>query len=148
MAKLTINESAGGGYTHKFAFDYVDLNTSGFLSASTTRAVGTFAPGDIIDMAALYVVTAAAGNTTGTLGFGTSTSTPIELLSSTAAMGNTTIGGVIYNTGSEFVTNAKMSSVNTTTATKTLHIQVAGTYTAQTAGSWVLAWRQLVPPKL
>lgn len=147
MAKLTINEAAAG-YTHKFQFDYVDLNTTGFLSASATKAVGTFLPGDIIDLATLYVVTAAVGNTTGTLGFGTSTSTPIELISSTAAMGNTAAGLPIYNTGSEFVTNAKMSVVNATTATKTLHFQVAGTYTAQTAGSWILAWRQMSVPKV
>lgn len=146
MAKLTINESAGGGYTHKYAFDYVDLNTTGFLSASSTKAVGTFAPGEIIDLATLYVVTAATGNTTGTLGFGTSTSTPIELLTSTSAMGNTAAGLPIYNNGSEFITNAKMSVVNATTATKTLHFQVAGTISAQTAGSWVLAWRKMTPP--
>lgn len=146
MAKLTINESAGGGYTHKYAFDYVDLNTTGFLSASSTKAVGTFAPGEIIDLATLYVVTAATGNTTGTLGFGTSTSTPIELLTSTSAMGNTAAGLPIYNNGSEFVATAKMSVVNATTATKTLHLQVAGTISAQTAGSWVLAWRKMTPP--
>jgi len=78
---------------------------------------------------------------------GTSTSTPIELLSSTAALGNTAAGIPIYNTGSEFVTNAKMSVVNATTASKTLHFQVAGTISAQTAGSWILAWRQMSPPR-
>ena len=146
MAKLTINEAAAG-YTHKFQFDYTDLQRSGFLSASSTKAVGTFAPGDIIDLATLYVVTAATGNTDATLGFGTSTSTPVELLSSASALGNTAAGLPIYNTGSEFVGTAKMSVVNATTATKTLHFQVAGTISAQTAGSWVLAWRQLSPPR-
>tara|TARA_R110000868_G_scaffold285120_1_gene545607 strand:- start:482 stop:925 length:444 start_codon:yes stop_codon:yes gene_type:complete len=147
MAKLTINEAAAG-FTHKFAFDYVDLQTTGFLSASSTKAVGTFAPGDIIDVANLYVVTAAVGQTANTLGFGVSTSTPIELLTSTSAIGNSAAGTSIYNNGSEFVATAKMSVVNATTATKTLHIQVFQSPTSLTAGSWILAWRQLVVPKL
>ena len=150
MAKLTVNEAAQG-YTHKVAFDYVDLSTTGFLSnlgQTGQRVVGLMAPGDIIDLATLYSVVAATGNTDATLGFGNQTNTPIELISSTAALGNLPAGTVVYNTGSEFITNAKMSVVNNTTANKTLYIQVAGTLTAQTAGSWVLAWRQMVVPKV
>lgn len=146
MAKLTVNEAVQG-YTHKLAFDYVDLNATGFLAnlgAAGQRIVGSMAPGDIIDLATLYQVVDPAGATDVTLDFGNQTNDPDEIIDAADVDGLTK---VIYNTGDEFVTNAKMSVVNDTTAAKTLYMEVNGTLTALTAGSWVLAWRQNVCPQ-
>ena len=146
MAKLTINEAVQG-YTHKLAFDHADLNATGFLAnlgAAGQRIVGSMAPGDIIDLATLYQVVDPAGATDVTLDFGNQTNDPDEIIDNADVDGLTK---VIYNTGDEFVTNAKMSVVNDTTAAKTLYMEVNGTLTALTAGSWVLAWRQNVCPQ-
>lgn len=146
MAKLTINEAVQG-YTHKLAFDYNDLNATGFLAnlgAAGQRIVGSMAPGDIIDLATLYQVVDPAGATDIVLDFGNQTNDPDEIIDAADVDGLTK---VIYNTGDEFVTNAKMSVVNDTTAAKTLYMEVNGTLTALTAGSWVLAWRQNVCPQ-
>ena len=145
MAKLTVNESASG-YNHKLAFDYVDLNATGFLAnlgAAGQRIVGSMAPGDIIDLATIYQVVDPAGATDLVLDFGNQTNDPDEIIDAADLDGLTK---VVYNTGDEFVTNAKMSCVNDTTAAKTLYMEVNGTLTALTAGSWVLAWRQNVCP--
>lgn len=146
MAKLTINEAVQG-YTHKLAFDYNDLNATGFLAnlgAAGQRIVGSMAPGDIIDLATLYQVVDPVGATDVVLDFGNQTNDPDEIIDA-ADVDNLT--KVVYNTGDEFVTNAKMSVVNDTTAAKTLYMEVNGTLTALTAGSWVLAWRQNVCPQ-
>ncbi len=145
MAKLTINEAVQG-YTHKLAFDYVDLQTTNFLQnlgAAGQRVVGSMAPGDIIDLATLYQVVDPAGATDIVLDFGNQTNDPDEIIDAADVDG---ITQVVYNTGDELITNAKMSVVNNTTAAKTLYMEVNGTITALTAGSWVLAWRQNVCP--
>ena len=145
MAKLTVNEAVSG-YTHKLAFDYNDLNATGFLAnlgAAGQRIVGSMAPGDIIDLAALYQVVDPSGATDIVLDFGNQTNDPDEIIDAADVDG---ITQVVYNTGDEFLTNAKMSVVNNTTAAKTLYMEVNGTLTALTAGSWVLAWRQNVCP--
>jgi hypothetical protein len=147
MAKLTINEAVQG-YTHKIAFDYVDLQTTGFLQnlgAAGQKVVGSMAPGDIIDLAVIYQVVDPAGATDIVLDFGNQTNDPDEIIDAADVDGLTK---VVYNTGDEFVTNAKMSVVNDTTAAKTLYMEVNGTVTALTAGSWVLAWRQNVCPQV
>lgn len=144
MAKLTVQE-ATQGYTHKLAFDHADLSGSTFLSnlgAAGQRVVGSMAAGDIIDMASLNVITAAVGHTDPTIDFGNQTNDPDEILNADA-FGNSGTQAIFYNTGDEFITNAKMSVVNATTAAKTLYIEINGTLTALTAGSWVLAWRQI-----
>ena len=141
MAQLTVNEAVAG-YTHKLAFDYNDLNATGFLAnlgAAGQRIIGSMAPGDIIDLISLNQVVADAGATDVTLDVGNQTNDPDELIDAADVDGMTQI---IYNTGDEFVTNAKMSVVNNTTAAKTLYMEWNGTLTALTAGSWVLAWRQ------
>lgn len=152
MAKLTINEAAQG-YTHKFAFDYNDLLDTTFLSnlgAAGQKVIGKQLPGDVIDVVALYQITAAAGAATDlTLDVGNQTNDPDELLDA-AALSNLGTTPMVYNTGDEFVTSAKMSVVNNTTAAKTIYMEAnpATGLTALTAGSWILAWRQLVTPKV
>ena len=151
MAQLTVQEQAGSGYTHKFAFDYLDLQDTNFLSnlgAANQKKIGTMKPGDIIDMAAVYQVTAAAGNTDATLDFGTQTNDPDEIIDA-AAIGNLATNPLIINSGDGFATAFAVQDFieNATTANKTLYAEINGTLTALTAGSWVLAWRQLSVPR-
>lgn len=145
MAQLTVNESAYG-FTNKLAFDYNDLNATGFLSnlgAAGQRVIDTIAPGDIIDAVMLYKVTAAAGNTDSTIDVGNQTNDPDEFLDADA-MGNMGTAATFYNTGDSWTTNGKhVGIINSTTAAKTMYMEVNGTLTALTAGSWVLQWRKL-----
>lgn len=154
MAKLTINEAAQG-YTHKFAFDFIDLQTSGFLKtigAANQFRVGRALPGTIIDTATLYRVVTAAGASNLVCDFGVSGATPRELINQADADAMTQ---VIWNTGTAFVgtdsgaattSNVVNGYVNNTTAAVDLVVAFNGTVANLTAGSWVLAWRQMDPP--
>lgn len=155
MAKLTINEAAAG-YTHKLAFDYVDLQRSGFLStlgAANQKQVGSMAPGDIIDQAAFYQVINDGGSVTNlTLDFGTTGADPDELIDNLDVDAMTQVS---FNTGDAFVgtdsgtqttSNVINGYANNTTSALPLYMEFNGTVSSLTAGSWVLAWRQLVVP--
>lgn len=154
MAKLTINEAVAG-YTHKIAFTYQDLQRTGYLTtigASNEKQVGSQGPGDIIDTAVLYLVTAAAGASDLVFDFGTTSATPNEYIAAADADAMTK---VIWNTGASFTgtdsgsattANVINGVANNTTSAKPLYMRMQGTLASLTAGSWVLAWRQLVPP--
>jgi hypothetical protein len=151
MAKLTVNEAVGG-FTDKLAFDYVDLQTTGFLStlgAANQRIVGKLPPGGYIDLAMLYQVVDPAGATDLTIDFGTTSGDPDELLDNGDVDGATQ---VIVNTGDalkQSTTGATLPIVgyaNDTTSTKSLYMEFNGTLSSLTAGSWVLCWRQANPP--
>jgi len=82
MAKLTINEAAAG-FTHKVAFDYVDLQRSGFLStigAANQFKAGKLGAGGIIDTAVLYQVVDPAGASNLTIDFGVTAADPDEFI--------------------------------------------------------------------
>lgn len=152
MAKLTVNEIANNGFTHKLAFDYLDLQTTGFLStigAANQRIVGSLPAGGYIDLAALYLVTAAAGTSDVTIDFGWTSSDPDELIDNGDVDAMTK---VLVNTGDaikQSTTGATLpivGAVNNTTAAVTLYMEVNGTHANLTAGSWVLCWRQSNPP--
>lgn len=150
MAQLSVNERVGG-FTHALKFDYVDLQTSGFLStigAANQKQVGSMAPGDIIDLAVLYQVTDPAGATNLTIDFGTTGADPDELLDNGDVDAATQI---IWNTGDQFIgtdsgaaTTANVTNgyANNTTAALPLYMEFNGTVSDLTAGAWVLAWRQ------
>lgn len=154
MAKLTINEAAQG-YTHKFSFDYVDLQRSGFLStigAANQVKVGSLGSGGIIDTAVLYQVTDPAGATDLTIDFGTTSSDPDELIDNGDVDALTKI---IWNTGDAFVgtdsgaattSNVVNGVANNTAAAVDLIMELNGTHANLTAGKWILCWRQLEAP--
>ena len=158
MAKLTINEAANG-FTHYFAFDYLDLQRPGFLSnlgAANQVKVGSMAPGDIIDLAALYQVVNEAGASNLTIDFGTTASDPDELIDNGDVDAMTKI---IWNTGDAFVgtdsnspagtiSNVVNGVANNTASAVDLILEVNGTHADLTAGAWVLAWRQASPLKI
>ena len=153
MAKLSINEAAAG-FTHAVRFDYVDLQTTGFLTtggAANQRIVGELPPGGYVDLAMLYQITDPSGATDLTIDFGTTSSDPDELLDNGDVDAATK---VLVNTGDQFVqstTGATITvkgAVNNTASAVDLIMEFNGTHGSLTAGEWVLCWRQSDPPTL
>jgi hypothetical protein len=156
MAKLTINEAAAG-FTHKVAFDYVDLQRTGFLStigAANQFKAGKLGAGGIIDTAVLYQVVDPAGATDLTIDFGVTGTDPDELIDNGDVDALTKI---IWNTGDAFVgtdsgspaettSNVVNGYANNTASAVDLIVELNGTVANLTAGSWVLAWRQMEVP--
>jgi hypothetical protein len=150
MAKLTINEAAAG-FTHKIAFDYIDLQRTGFLStigAANQFKAGKLGAGGIIDTAVLYQVVDPAGATNLAIDFGVTGADPDELIDNGDVDGLTKI---IWNTGDAFVgtdsgthttSNVVNGYANNTASAVDLLVEFNGTVADLTAGSWVLAWRQ------
>jgi len=152
MAQLTVNEAAVGGFSHKFAFDYVDLQRTGFLStlgAANQKIIGELPAGGIITDAVLSQVVDPAGTTDLTIDFGWTAADPDELLDNGDVDGATQI---LYNTGDAFAQSTTGATLpikgasNNTTSAVDLYLEFNGTHANLTAGSWVLAWRQLNPP--
>jgi hypothetical protein len=154
MAKLTINEAVQG-YTHKFAFDYVDLQRTGFLStigAANQAKVGELGAGGIIDTAVLYQAINEAGASDLTIDFGWTAADPDELLDNSDVDAMTK---VLVNTGDAFVgtdsntdttSNAVNTAINNTASKVDLLMEFNGTVGDLTAGAWVLCWRQMEAP--
>ena len=156
MSQLTVNEAAYG-FTDKIAFDYLDLQSTGFLStigAANQRIVGSQKPGDIIDTAILFQIVDPAGATDLTIDFGTTSSDPDEYIDNGDVDGMTQL---IWNTGDAFIgtdsgtqttSNVLNGVANNTSSAKPLYMEFNGTLASLTAGSWVLAWRQLRAPSV
>jgi len=154
MAKLTINEAAAG-FTHKVAFDYVDLQRTGFLStigAANQFKAGKLGPGGIIDTAVLYQIVDPAGASNLTIDFGVTAADPDEFIDAGDVDAMTQ---VIWNTGDAFVgtdsgsattSNVVNGYANNTASAVDLLVEFNGTVSSLTAGSWVLAWRQMEVP--
>lgn len=154
MAKLTINE-AFQGFTHKYAFDFVDLQRTGFLStigAANQFRAGKLLPGSIVDTAILYQVVDPAGASNLTIDFGVTAADPDELIDNGDVDAMTQ---VIWNTGDAFIgtdsgaattANVVNGYANNTASAVDLIVEFNGTVASLTAGSWVLAWRQMDPP--
>lgn len=159
MAKLTINEAAAG-FTHSFKFDYLDLQRTGFLSsgsggifgAANQKKVGELGIGGIIDTAVLYQVVDPAGASDLTIDFGVTAADPDEFIDNGDVDAATQ---VIWNTGDAFLgtdsgsattVNVVNGYANNAASAKNLLMEFNGTLSSLTAGSWVLAWRQLDVP--
>lgn len=151
MAKLTVNEAAYG-FTNKLAFDYVDLQRTGFLTtigAANQIKVGSLPAGGYIDLAMLSQIVDPAGVTDLTIDFGWTSGDPDELLDNGDVDGMTQ---VLVNTGDalkQSTTGATLpiiGAVNNTTSAVDLLMEFNGTHASLTAGSWVLCWRQANPP--
>ena len=154
MAKLTINEAAAG-FTHKVAFDYIDLQRSGFLStigAANQFKAGKLGAGGIVDTAILFQVVDPAGATNLTIDFGVTAADPDEFIDNGDVDALTK---VIWNTGDAFVgtdsgsattSNVVNGYANNTASAVDLIVELNGTVADLTAGRWVLAWRQMECP--
>jgi hypothetical protein len=145
MSKLTVNEALSG-YTHKLAFDYIDLQTSGWLStigAANQRIIDYIEPGAIITRVTLYQVTDPAGASDLTIDVGTTNSDPDEYIDNGDVDGATK---VLWNTGDALTSNTLNGVANNTTSSVALYMEFNGTHSSLTAGAWVLAWHKAVCP--
>lgn len=154
MAKLTINEGFKG-YTDKIAFDYIDLQRTGFLStigAANQKVVGKMLPGSIVKDVTFYQVVDPAGASDLTLDVGTTSSDPDEFINALDVDGMTQVS---YNTGDSFIgtdsgsattSNVINGVANNTTSSVDIIMEFNGTLASLTAGSWILCWNQLDVP--
>lgn len=146
--KLSVNEAAYG-LNNFIKFDYLDLQTSGFLStigAANQRKIGSLPAGSIIDLVAVINTVAEAGASDLTLDVGTTAADPDE------GIDNLDLDGVTkaaFNTGDSFAVTATGATVgpigiiNNTTSAVNVLMELNGTVSNLTAGEWIIAWRQL-----
>ena len=148
MPKLSINEAAYG-FTNFIKFDYLDLQTSGWLStigAANQRKIGSLPPGGIIDLVAVINTVAEAGASDLTLDVGVTAADPDD------GIDNLDLDGVTkaaFNTGDNFAVTATGATVgpigiiNNTASAVNVLMELNGTVANLTAGEWIIAWRQL-----
>jgi hypothetical protein len=146
MPKVSINETAQG-FTDYERFNYVDLQTTGYLStigAANQRAIGTIPPGGYVDLCVVSMLTADAGASDITIDVGVTSSDPDEFIDNGDLDGVTK---VLVNTGDalkQSTTGATLPIVgyiNNTTSAVTVYMEVNGTHANLTAGEWIVAWR-------
>ena len=151
MSKLTVNESAAG-YTHEFAFDWQNLQETGWLSnlgAANQRKIGYMNPGDVIDLVTIINTVAEGGSSTLTLDVGITANDPDEFIDNLDLDGLTKAA---FNTGDAFAVTATGATigpvgyVNNTVTGASILMEVnpvdSTGVTALTTGAWVLRWRQ------
>jgi hypothetical protein len=148
MPKLSVNEAAYG-FTNFIKFDYLDLQTTGFLStigAANQRKIGRLPAGGIIDLVAVINTVAEAGATNLTLDVGTTGADPDEGIDNLDLDGLTK---ATFNTGDSFAVTATGATVgsigiiNNSASAADLLMELNGTVADLTAGEWIIAWRQL-----
>ena len=146
--KLSVNEAAYG-LNNFIKFDYLDLQTTGFLStigAANLRKIGSLPAGSIIDLVAVINTVAEAGASDLTLDVGTTGADPDEGIDNLDLDGLTK---ATFNTGDAFrvsATGATITSVgivNDTASAVDVLMELNGTVANLTAGEWIIAWRQL-----
>lgn len=146
--KLSVNEAAYG-LNNFIKFNYLDLQSSGFLStigAANQRKIGSLPAGSIIDLVAVINTVAEAGASDLTLDVGTTAADPDEGIDALDLDGVTKAA---FNTGDSFAVTATGATVgpigiiNNTTSAVDVLMELNGTVSNLTAGEWIIAWRQL-----
>lgn len=155
MAKLTVNEAAMSGWTHMLRFDYVDLQTTGFLStigAANQKYFASQPPGAVVTHCLLNQIVDPAGATDLTIDVGTTSSDPDEYLDNgdvdgaTQCLFNTGDGFIGTDSGAATTSNVLNGVANNTTSAKSIIMEFNGTHSSLTAGEWVLCLRMLTAP--
>lgn len=149
---LTNNESRD--FTNFIRFDYVDLQTTGFLTtigAANQRIIGYVPAGGAMQVVSVQQVVDPSGASDLTLDVGTTSSDPDEFIDNLDVDAMTQ---GVYNTGDAFIGtdsgSATTSNVINTVANNTasaipIYMEFNGTLGSLTAGEWVIAWRVLDP---
>ena len=146
--KLSVNEAAYG-LNNFIKFDYLDLQTTGFLStigAANQRKIGSLPAGSIIDLVAVINTVTEAGATDLTLDVGVTSADPDDGIDNLDLDGLTK---ATFNTGDNFAVSATGATigpvgiVNNTTSAVNVLMELNGTVANLTAGEWIIAWRQL-----
>jgi len=148
---LTVNEAAYGR-TAYYKFDYLDLQTSGFLSSGASGLIGAanqilldiIKPGEIVSNVTIQAITAAAGDTDFTVDVGTlAIDDPDNLLDAVV------LGGRAANQSFSSTAGDTANSVSNTGDANIGFLMEFGSLTAAnlTAGEWVIAWNVSTAPK-
>lgn len=149
MAK-TVNNEALNGFSDYIRFNYLDLQTTGFLStlvAANQRKFASVPAGGAVEVAAVYVITAAAGASDIVLDVGTTGADPDDFIDALDLDGLTKAA---YNTGDVLTTSGDDGTlfVNNSASALPVYIEVGGTVGSLTAGEWIVAIRVLDPGKI
>jgi hypothetical protein len=149
---LTVNEAAYGR-TAYYKFDYLDLQTPGFLSSGAGGFYGAanqvildfIEPGEMATDVTVQVITAAAGDTDWTFDVGTQDKADPDNLLDNVALGTKAAKESLSSVfGSDAL--SRVISNNTDTKTSLLMEFVNLTPADLTAGEWVIAWRVITAP--
>ena len=147
MPQQTINEAALG-YTHTFAFDWRDLQTTGFLStigAANQRVIGLFRPGDVVTDVLVQQIVDPAGTSDLTLDVGFTSADPddfidnLDLDAMTQAAYNTGDAFIGTDSGAATTSNVINGVLRNASTNNDLLIEFNGTVADLTAGSSILA---------
>jgi hypothetical protein len=147
---LTVNEAAYGR-TAYYKFDYLDLQTSGFLSSGASGLIGAanqvlldiIKPGEIVSNVTIQAITAAIGDTDFTVDIGTLAINDPDNLIDAAVLGGRTANQSFSSTASDTASAA----ANTGGANIGLLIEFSSlTASSLTAGEWVIAWNVSTAP--
>jgi hypothetical protein len=147
---LTVNEAAYGR-TAYYKFDYLDLQTSGFLSSGASGLIGAanqvlldiIQPGEIVSDVTVQAITAAVGDTDFTFDVGTlAIDDPDNLLD------NVALGGRAANESFSSTTSGTSAHTGNTGASNIGLLMEFTSLTAAnlTAGEWVIAWNVSTAP--
>ncbi len=146
MPALT-NPEVSKGFTHVYKFDYLDLQTTGFLStlgAANQKIIASVPPGGIVELCAVINLTAEAGTSDLTLDVGVTSSDPDEFIDNldldglTYASFNTGDASVGTVSGAATTTNVVNGYINNTSSAKSVYMEVNGTHASLTAGEWII----------
>ena len=147
---LTVNEAAYGR-TAYYKFDYLDLQTDGFLSSGASGLIGAanqilldiIKPGEIVSNLTIQAITAAAGDTDFTIDIGTlAIDDPDNLLDNVALGTRAANQSFSTTTGDQHTATANTSAANAGLLMEFTSLTPADL----TAGEWVLAWNVSTAP--
>lgn len=149
--KLSNNEARD--FTDFITFDYVDLQTTGFLStigAANQRIIGSNPSGGAIGTFAFVQLIDPAGASDLTIDVGTTSADPDEFIDNLDVDAMTKCA---YNTGEAYTGEAGATDPigvtnvipNNTASAVPIYMEFNGTLASLTAGKWRLAWQTYDP---
>ena len=147
---LTVNEAAYSR-TAYYKFDYLDLQTDGYLSSGAGGDFGAanqviidfIEPGEMVTDVTVQAITAAVGDTDWTFDIGTQDKIDPDNLLDNVALGTTAANESLSSISAS---TPKITSNNTDTRTSLLMEFTNLTPADLTAGEWVIAWNVSTAP--
>ena len=149
---LTVNEAAYGR-TAYYKFDYLDLQTAGFLSSEAGGFFGAanqvlldiIKPGEIVSNVTIQAITAAVGDTDFKIDVGTLTTADPDNLLDQAVLGGRAANQSFSST--DITTDTASAAANTGATNIGLLMEFTDlTASSLTAGEWVIAWNVATAP--
>lgn len=144
MPQLSINSGALAGFNNTHRFDF----NKAITRSTNNTIIGYLPAGAVVNFAAVYVNTAAAGASDITLNVGTTSGDPDEMID---ALDLDALTKVAFNTGDTFAVTATgatvgpIGTVNNTASAVPIYAKLGGTVSSLTAGDWTIAWNVVNP---